>query len=65
MFNAAVAVRDWIVSNLPQATAPTGVVGRIAIYTIDVNGNLIPDQYTPTQTAGLQTALANFIATIV
>lgn len=58
MRNALIAVRDRIVADLPTAT------GKLAVYTLAADGALVPDTFTPAQTANLRTALNNFVATI-
>jgi len=64
MRTALVAVRDRIINDLPTASAPPGVAGRIAVYSIDATGTLIADLFTPAQTASLRADLDAFIATV-
>jgi hypothetical protein len=65
MRNAAIAVRDRIIAEMPKATAPAGVVGRIAIYTLETDGGMTTAVFTSAQTANLRVDLETFIATIV
>ncbi len=51
--------RDWILTNFP-----TAVSGEILKDTMEVNGDITVRQFTPAETAGLQSALGLLIATI-
>jgi hypothetical protein len=64
MRNAAIAVRDRIIADIPKATAPAGVAGRIAIHTLEADGGLTTAIFTPAQTLQLQADLNSFIAAI-
>lgn len=64
VLSAAAVVRDRIIADMPVATAPPGVVGRLAIVTIAADGSFTTASFTPAQTANLRADLANFIATI-
>jgi hypothetical protein len=57
--NAAQACINWVVTNFP-----TGTGGYLLGNTLNADGSRTSRQFTPTQTAGLQTAFNNFIATI-
>lgn len=56
---AAQAVISWVTTNFP---ADTG--GFLQAYTLNADGTRTPRAFTTAQTAGLQTALSNFVATI-
>jgi hypothetical protein len=56
---AAQAVLSWVATNFP---ADAG--GFLQGYTLNADGSRTPRTFTTVQTAGLQTALTNFIATI-
>jgi len=58
MRTQAVAVRDWIITNFPSSG------GFIQKDTLEADGGITVRQFTPAQTAGLQTALADLIAAI-
>jgi hypothetical protein len=64
MVSAAEAVRDRIVAEMPKATQPPGVAGRIAVHTLAADGSISVTSFTPAQTASLRTDLTAFIATI-
>ena len=55
----AVAARDWVITNFP-----TSAGGFIEKDTLQVDGSITVRTFTPAQTAGLQTALADLIAAI-
>lgn len=55
---AAQAVITWVVNNFPASG------GYLQSETLNSDGTRTLRQFTPTQTAGFQTALNNFIATI-
>lgn len=61
-FNAmrteAVAARDWVITNFPASG------GFIQKDTLELDGAITVRQFTPAQTTGLQTALADLIAAI-
>lgn len=59
MLNAAKAVRDWIVVNFPKDAS-----GKMSYRTLNADGSMSVDAFTPAQTAGLRTELDNFIATV-
>jgi hypothetical protein len=48
----------WVVANFPSAA------GFLQAYTLNVDGTRTARTFTPANTAGLQTALTSFIATI-
>ena len=48
----------WVVANFPNAG------GFLQSHTLNADGSRTPRSFTPAQTAGLQTALTSFIATI-
>jgi hypothetical protein len=54
----AVTVRDWVITNFPASG------GFIQKDTLEVDGAITVRQFTPAQTTGLQTALADLIAAI-
>ena len=54
----AQAVIAWVVANFPASA------GFLQSHTLNADGSRTPRSFTSTQTAGLQTALSNFIATI-
>lgn len=58
MRNAAVAVRDWIITNFPVAG------GFIQKDTLELDGAITVRQFTTVQTVGLQTTLATLTAAI-
>jgi len=64
MRNAAIAVRNRIIAEMPQATAPAGVVGRLAIQTLEADGAITTAIFTSAQTANLRADLTTFIGTI-
>jgi hypothetical protein len=64
MRSAAIDVRDRIIAEMPKATAPAGVVGRLAIQTIEADGAITTAVFTPAQTANLRADLTTFIGTI-
>lgn len=55
---AAQAVISWVVANFPASG------GFLQSHTLNADGSRTPRSFTSAQTAGLQTALTNFIATI-
>jgi hypothetical protein len=55
---AAQACIDWVVANFPAAST------FLQSHTLNANGSRTPRSFTTAQTAGLQTALQSFIATI-
>lgn len=55
---AAQAIVSWIKANVPTSG------GFLLIDTINADGTITSRSFTTVQTAGLQTALTNFIATI-
>lgn len=55
---AAQAIISWVVANFPASG------GFLQSHTLNADGSRTPRSFTPAQTAGLQTALTNFIATI-
>jgi hypothetical protein len=59
MRTEAIGARDWILTNFP-----TAVSGEILKDTLENDGSITVRQFTPAQTAGLQTALGQLIATI-
>ena len=56
--NAAQACINWVVTNFPVAST------FLQAYTLNADGSRTPRSFTSAQTAGLQTALTSFIATI-
>src|SRR6266404_2488246 len=56
--NAATACITWVVNNFPTTS------GFIQAHTLNVDGSRTPRSFTSIQTAGLQTNLQAFIATI-
>ena len=60
MRNAAIALRDWIFSNIPRDAGS----GAVLLEQIDQNGNIIDLTVTPAQSAGFRTEADAFIATI-
>ncbi len=58
MRTQAVAVRDWVITNFPASG------GFIQKDTLQADGAITVRQFTPAQTTGLQTALADLIAAI-
>lgn len=56
---AAVAVRDWIITNFP-----TSAGGFIEKDTLNADGSITVRQFTPAQTVGLVAALDALVATI-
>ena len=50
----------WIVANFPKDSTNTYILA----FVLNSDGTRTPRQFTPAQTAGLQTALQSFIATI-
>lgn len=55
---AAEAVRDWVINNFPTAA------GFIQKDTLELDGAITVRQFTPAQTAGLQTTLATLAAAV-
>ncbi len=55
---AAQAILAWVVANFPASG------GFLQAYSLNADGSRTPRSFTSAQTAGLQTALTNFIATI-
>lgn len=55
---AAQACISWVVTNFPNSG------GFLQSHTLNADGSRTPRTFTTGQTAGLQTALSNFIATI-
>ncbi len=59
MRTEAVAARDWVITNFPKSTG-----NFIEKDTLELDGAITVRQFTPAQTTGLQTALADLIAAI-
>ena len=59
MRTEAVAARDWVITNFPKSTG-----NFIEKDTLELDGAITVRQFTPAQTTGLQTALADLIAVI-
>ena len=59
MRTEAIGTRDWILTNFP--TAPSG---EIIKDTLEPDGSITVKQFTPAETAGLQSALGLLIATV-
>lgn len=59
MVNAAKAVRDWVVANFPKDAG-----GKMSYRTLNLDGSISVDAFTPGQTTGLRTQLDAFIATV-
>jgi len=57
--NAARAIVNWIVANFPKDTG-----NFIQAFSFNADGTRAATQFTPAQTAGLQSAIQAFIATI-
>ncbi len=55
----AIGTRDWILTNFPTAAS-----GEIIKDTLENDGSITVRQFTPAETAGLQSALGLLIATI-
>lgn len=55
----ATAIVTWVVQNFPVEAD-----GFLKAYKLNADGSRSPSTFTPVQTAGLQTALQNFINTI-
>jgi hypothetical protein len=55
---AAQACIAWVVTNFPNAG------GFLQSHTLNADGSRTPRSFTPAQTAGLQTAMTAFVATI-
>lgn len=55
---AAQAIITWVAANFPAANT------FLQSHTLNADGSRTPRSFTPAQTAGLQTAMTNFIATI-
>jgi carboxypeptidase C (cathepsin A) len=55
---SAQACIAWVVANFPAAS------GFLQSHVLNANGSRLPRSFTTAQTAGLQTALTSFIATI-
>jgi len=60
MRTEAIGARDWVITNFP--TAPG--TGEILKDTLENDGSITVRQFTPAQTAGLQSALGQLVATI-
>ena len=58
METEAIAVRDWVITNFPA------VGGFIQKDTLELDGSITVRQFTPAQTTGLQTALADLVFAI-
>jgi len=58
MRTEAVAARDWVINNFPESG------GFIQKDTLEVDGAITVRVFTPAQTVGLQTALADLVAAI-
>ena len=58
MRTEAVAARDWVITNFPASG------GFIQKDTLELDGSITVRQFTPAQTTGLQTVLADLIAAI-
>lgn len=58
--NAAQACIDWVVTNFPKDSTNTFILAE----SLNASGSRTPRTFTPAQTAGLQTLLQNFLATI-
>lgn len=56
--NAAQTCITWVVTNFPAAS------GFLQGFTLNADGTRTPRSFTPAQTAGLQTNLTAFVATI-
>lgn len=56
--SAAQAIISWVVTNFPASG------GFLQSHALNADGSRTPRSFTSAQTAGLQTALTNFIATI-
>jgi len=56
---AAQAVLSWVATNFPSDAG-----GFLQGYTLNTDGSRTPRSFTTGQTAGLQTALTSFVATI-
>ncbi len=62
MRTEAVAAVDWVFNNFPKDNAsPFYIIKDI----LETDGSITVRQFTPAQTVGLQTALADLIAAIV
>ena len=59
IINAGLGVIGWVVTNFPKDAQ-----GFVQAYTLQADGSRTAATFTPSQTAGLRTALATFIATI-
>ncbi len=59
MRTEAIGTRDWILSNFPTAAS-----GEIIKDTLESDGSITVRQFTPVETAGLQSALGLLIAQI-
>jgi hypothetical protein len=57
---AAQACINWIVTNFPKDSTNTFILD----FTLNADGSRTPRSFTPAQTAGLQTAISAFIATV-
>jgi hypothetical protein len=57
--NAAQAVITWVFTNFPKDAQ-----GFIQAHKLNADGTKIPATFTSAQTAGLQTALTNFVAAL-
>ncbi len=58
MFGAAQSVISWVIANFPASG------GFLQAYTLNADGSRTPRSFSTAQTAGLQTALTSFVATI-
>lgn len=59
MRTEAVATRDWVIANFPKSAG-----NFIEKDTLEADGAITVRQFTPAQTTGLQTVLADLIAAI-
>jgi hypothetical protein len=55
---AAQTCISWVITNFPNSG------GFLQSHTLNADGSRLPRSFTPAQTAGLQTAMTNLIATI-
>jgi hypothetical protein len=58
--NAAQAVINWVITNFPKDSTATWLLA----YKLNADGTRTANTFTSAQTAGLQTAVQTFIATI-
>lgn len=56
--NAAQACINWVVANFPAAS------GFLQSHSLNADGSRTPRAFTPAQTAGLQTSMTSFVASI-